>query len=252
MEDVNGRENQEKETPNLAWGLYDLPVALHTREVTLSAEKNDRGFFYYREGLGETIEKVILAEGGRLLINPTEPLQKPSELTPYLLIDFEQPVVVEPKASMEIMLTFPVETACAFVGDKAEPKVIDVFSLTRPKFTLYGSPRSGMVCKYWQSSVYFSFPEVNPLQEGIMKMEIKNTTGRWVDLTKGVFSAYGMKMYYHSRMVSLYATMRILNELTAETSFYDAPLEAGMKRTLEQFSTKFMSLPPRVTMEEGL
>lgn len=253
MEDVNSQESMEKEeAPVLAWGLYDLPVALSTKEVALSAEKNDRGFFYFRQGLGETVEKVILAVDGRLLLNPTEPLQKPSELTPYLLIDFEQPVVVEPKASMEIMVTFPVETACAFVGDKAESKVIDVFSLTRPKFTLYGNPRSGMVCKYWKSSVYFSLPEVNPLQEGIMKIEIKNTTSRWMDLTKAVFSAYGMKMYYHSRLVSLYSSIRFINEFTAETSFYDTPLETGMAKTLEQFSTKFMALPPRVIMEEGL
>lgn len=233
------------------WGPHKLPLTLDLAGVSLVFKKRDQGFLYQRNGAGECVEKIVLADKGSIFLSPVEPVHKPLGASTHVLVEFDQSVVVEPRTKREILVTFPLEIACALGHSRDGEQIIDIIAPSSSKFTLYGNVRGGFVCKYWKSTVYTSKPAVSPFEKGVMKIEIQNPGSRWAEVNMVVFSAFGMKIFYSPQLVSLHATMKINSELTAETNFIDKPLQAEMSKALEQFSSKLLSQQGRTVMEEG-
>lgn len=242
----DGNENE-----GLPWGPHKLPLSIDLEDVSIVVEEQGHGYSYRREGLGESIEKTILVDKGSFYISPVEPLHKPAGISTHLLIELEQPLLVEPKATRSAYLTFPLELAAVVEKHRGGEHLLDIISFCNSKYTLYGGVRSGLLCRYWKSALYNSLPSLNPLKEGIMKIELQNTMSSWGEVKKLVFSAYGMKIYYGPDLVSLKASLKINNEITAETSFDDQPVKPGMRKALEQYSSRLISLAGRTVMEEG-
>ncbi len=237
--------------PGFPWGPHKIPLQMEFAGVSLFLEKKEGRIIYFRQGMGEEYSKEILAEKGSFVLTPVEPFHLPVGVGTHLLIDFSRSVVIEPRSSKTVFATFPLELACAITHKQAGEHILDVFALSRPKFTLYGSIRNGLVCKYWKSDTYISIPRLNPLEQGVISINIQNSSGRWTEINKAVFSAPGMKIYYGPELVSLKASMKISNEYTAETVFFDEPLKKGMHKALEKFSQRFLSLSAKTVMEEG-
>lgn len=251
VKQVNWEFNPDQENEGFPWGPHKLPLEMDFQGVSLLVKKHEGGFLYRREGRGNSVEKVILSEKGSLLLSPVEPFYLPVGISNHLLIAFEQPIMVEPRTTRDALVTFPLELVSAIDRRRAGRRILDTFTLCQPKFTLYGSIKDGLICKYWQSKVYNTIPSVNPLEYGVMKLAIQNTSARWVEAQKAIFSAQGMKIYFSQSLVSLKATMKISSENTAETNFVDEPIQAGMNKALELFSTRLLSLPGKTLMEEG-
>ena len=234
------------------FGLHDVPLRIVHEGISFTVEKDKGGLRYKRKSMGEEVENIFLSSNSKVLINPIEPLNMPKELSPYLLIEFEKSIFIEPMTTTSIFITFPVEIGI-FVNGKKNYQIIDIFTLAKQKFTLYGSIRSGVICRYWKSDVYFTIPDVNPVYEGIIELIMRNTTMRWVEVTKVVFNAYGMKIYYSDDMVSMKANMRIFSKKIAETGFVGSHLEKGMKRSLELYiSRKIPMVTTKFLMEDGI
>lgn len=81
------------------FGHYDIPFKITEEEISLSGDKEQEKLIFRSECLGEKVEKILLGNTGKNLINPVEPLMQPQELTPYLLIALERVLVVEPEAT---------------------------------------------------------------------------------------------------------------------------------------------------------
>lgn len=234
------------------FGHYTPPLTIKRDGLTLSLRKEGNRVWYERDSGDEQVEKIILADNPQILITPIEPVNKPKQLTPYLLTDFAKALVVEPLTTKRIFIAFPVEMG-VFVSKHKEREIIDLITLTKPKFTLYGDPRTGVVCKYWKSEVYFSIPPLNNLLEGVIEATITNATNNWVTLTKAVFNAYGMKIYYSDSLVSMKATIEMGTGKTAETRFIDAPLAEGMTNASEIYTLRPLSMTAtKFLMEMGL
>jgi len=233
------------------WGPHNVPVKLNFEGISLALEKNEAGMHYRRESMGEMLEKMLLAEKGRFFLSPVEPFHKPVGISTHLLVEFARPLLLEPRVSRNIMVTFPLELACAVVRKQTGDQVLDIFSLSPVKFTLYGSIRNGLICRYWKSSIYRKIPAVDPVREGVMEIKAQNASGRWAEIRKIAFSAQGMKIYFNPYLVSLKASVKIINDYTAETSFFDEPLRKGMDKALEQFVPRLIGLPAKTIMEDG-
>ncbi len=245
-------EEKTKGKNGFSWGPHEPPLQFDFEEVSISVEQLPGGLLYRREGKAGSAEKLLLEEKGKLQLSPVEPFHTPSPLSAHLLIDLACPVVLEPRATKTIIVTFPIELAVAFFSRRtAGERILDVFSLNRAKFTLYGSITGGLICKYWQSGIYKTAPQLNPLKEGVMKLAIQNQAAKWVEVKMAVFSAQAMKIFYSSNQVSLKGLMKINSETAAETSFVDESLQPGMSRALEQFSGRLLNLPAKTLMEEG-
>ncbi|MDD3247578.1 MAG: DUF432 domain-containing protein [Methanosarcina sp.] len=211
------------------YGYYDPPFSVEQEGISISVEKTGEGWTYKRTFGNDEVEKLILGDRKRIIINPVEPLNTPKEITPNLLIEFEKTLLLAGGDKKRIFLTFPIEIGVFISESKNKsPQLLDVLSLARQKFTLYGEVSNGVVCKHWKSSLYSSFPSLNPLQEGVMELTLRNISSDWASISKAVFSAYGMKLYYDGD-VFMKARMDILNRNTAETGFEMQPINGEMK-----------------------
>jgi hypothetical protein len=234
------------------FGSYDIPLKIEKESISLSIYKEDNLYIYKRNAFYGKEEKVLHFNKGKVILNPVEPLNKPKEITSFLLIEFERSFVLGPETSKIIFIKFPIEVG-VFISDGKNFEILDVMTLVNQKFTLYGDPATGMICKYWSSDVFPSIPDANPMFEGVMEVNITNNTTRWIEVSKAVFNAYDMRIYYDSDLVSMRAKMKVLGEQTAETVFNDSPLNKGMTKSMELYSAgKVSVLGPKFVMEGGL
>lgn len=237
----------------LKFGYCKTPLKVTEDGLVLSIGKRKKGLNYKRTLLDEEVQKILLTTEGKILLNPVEPINIPKQVTKYFQVQLEKPVVVGPKQTNSIFLTFPIEFGIFIIDKRNKFKLVDVFSLVKNKYTLYGDPKIGMICRYWKSKVYPSIPKLNPHHEGVLKLTIKNTTKSWMQVTNAVFYGYGMEIYYSQNLVSMVTTMKIVNKLLAETDVIDQPFKKGMTRSIETLPLKLIPLPEkRVFMEGGL
>jgi len=235
----------------LPWGPHKLPVKLALDDLSLSLEKSGTGYRYRREDQYGSVEKLVQSGKGEIYLCPVEPFHYPAGISQHLLLELEHPVLLEPRKSAKLFLTAPLEIAVNYTHKRSEEAVLDRFSFLKPKIALYGSVKNGLVCRYWQSSIHENIPHLNPLAEAVLQLTINNGSNRWAEVSQVVLSAQAMKIYYNQKLVAMQATMKINNDLTAETTFIDEPLKAGMRKAPEQFSARLLSLPGRMVMEEG-
>ncbi len=234
------------------FGYHDAPVTIEKDDIFISFERKEDGLLYKRTCRDEEVEKILLTESTKVLINPIEPLHKPKELTPYLLVELERPVVVEPKSTKKIYLKFPIEIGIFIIG-REESKSLDILTLMRQKLTLYGEVRGGVICKHYASEVHSSIPVVDPIREGVVELTISNTTARWHEITQVVFNAYGMKIYYNDSTVAFRASMKIHTGGIGEIDFYDSPIYKGMNKSIELYTARRIQVvATKFIMEWGL
>lgn len=234
------------------FGKYSIPLRVEADDILVTAEKKNGYILYQRKCQEEEKEKVLLAKSTEILINPVEPINKPKEITHYLLISLDTPVVVEPESTHKIFLTFPVAVG-VFIKRSRDYDILDIFTLASQKYTLYGNPQRGIICRYWKSPVYTEAPDIQSYQLGVMALSIKNTTEKWVSVSRAVFNAYGMKIHYSDSLVSMKASMRVLGENHAETLFSSTAFQKDMKKSLELYTVRKLSiLSSTYIMMEGL
>lgn len=234
------------------FGSYQIPFRVERDDISIAVEERDGETLYTRRCRDETMEKVLLMGSGRFLVHPVEPMNLPKHITPHLLLELDRPVVVEPWAKKRVFLKFPVEIGL-FLAAVKEIKQVDVISVNEQKYTLYGDPTSGVICRHWRSEVFSSIPESDPLREGVMELRIINESPKWVELTRGVFNGFGMKLYYSHNLVSLKAKMKIDATETAETDFEDAAIKGRMSKSQELLTLRMLTVASKnFVMESGL
>ncbi|HUV14248.1 MAG TPA: DUF432 domain-containing protein [Acidobacteriota bacterium] len=234
------------------FGSHRTPVSISKDGLSITLKRVDEFFFYRRESSDGIVEKVLLEAPEEIILDPVEPLNTPSRITPHLLIGFSKAVVARPHSTRTIFLKFPVEIGVILSGGDKDD-VLDVISLPHKKFTLYGTPRGGHVCRFWQSDVFAAAPETDPLYEGVLGLDIRNESDEWVTVNRVVFDVHGMKIYYKKNLVSARGKMTVISERTAETEFIDSPLAKGMKRAIELFKEGRLAVSSsRFHMGEGL
>lgn len=234
------------------FGVYNIPFKIENEGFYISIEKDGKLNHYKRDYNGETLEKDIFSDTSKILIHPVEPLNIPKEITSNFLIKFGNTLMVEPQGVEKIYLKFPIEIGI-FISGKKDIEIVDILTFINQKFALYGDPRNGVICKYWKSEIYSTIPAVNPLQEGVIELIVRNKTNRWVEVTKAVFNAYGMKIYFNEDLVSMKANIKILGEEVGETYFINSPIKTGMKKSMELYAVRKLLVPTtRFLMEWGI
>jgi hypothetical protein len=249
-------DEQEHQRPysvaGSCYGDHTLPLSISQEGFSISIDQVGDTWLYQRECDGDRVEKKLLTSINTVLINPVEPLNRPKEITSYLLVEFERPLMIEPEVKRLVFVTFPIEIG-VFMSSKRGFEIIDILTLQKQKFTLYGNPRAGVICKCWKSSIHATEPPVDPIRQGVMRLNISNVGDHWVEVTRAVFNAFGMKLFYNDEMVAMKATMKILGKHMAETDFSNLPLRKDMTKSLELYtSRKLIVTAPKFIMEQGI
>jgi len=236
------------------YGTHVPPFEFSEGELTLKSTVEEEGINYIREIGDKTVEKSLFSSEQKVTIQPVEPLNLPKELTSSLLIDFENPIVIDSGMKKDIFATFPIEIA-VFLESGSPEKPFDIFTLAKQKYTLYGDVKTGTICKYWATQQNANPPEeLDPLIEGIMALSIINRTKEWKEVTKVVFDAYGMKIYYDDEKVGMKGVMFIKEEDLSETGFSNKPLVENMTKAREIYRKKKSAIKggTKFVMESGI
>lgn len=236
----------------MIFGEKNIPCDLKQPDLQITVSEEQNSFSYVRNCKEEIVEKLILMNQADILIAPVEPLNLPSSVAAYLMIEFGREIMLEPEAKQTIFLTFPIEIG-VFVGKKGKYELLDVFTLTKTRYTLYGEPRNGFLCKYWKSKIYLEEPALDPMFEGVIKLIIDNVSHEWVTVNKALFNGVGMKIYYNQKCVSMKAQMKVLEEEVAEIQFQTSPLHKEMKKSIELYTLRRLSVvSKKAVMLEGI
>jgi len=228
------------------FGTYGLSTTLKGDDIEIIVEGEGKKKRYFRRAGKDEIEKVIFADGGNLVVCPVEPVNLPQDgVAEHLLIELNKPLIIEPGVKNTIFVKFPIEIG-VFLVDKRDVELIDIFTRIKPKYTLYGPPESGIICKWWKSDIFDDKPSVKKLYEGILKVDISNKYYEWVELTKMVFDAYSMKVFYnHSAYI--HAHLIIVNKTIGETTFItrrpkdmQGSLDIYISRGVKKLEKKFI------------
>ena len=234
------------------FGTYDIPVEFQEDEISISLHRDQDLLIYHRDCLGDACDKRMFSKAEKILMIPIEPVTQPKAITPYLFIKLDKTLLLEPESTARIYVTFPLEIG-VFASHGGNPQFIDGFTLTKKKFTLYGEPSMGRICRYWASGVHTTIPDIDGLREGIMEINIQNTDTDWVEVKKAVFNAYGMKIFYGQGMVSMKSTVKLRPGGMAETSFESSPIKEGATKSVEKYALKRISVATgKFVMEHGL
>ncbi|MEM0332220.1 MAG: DUF432 domain-containing protein [Archaeoglobaceae archaeon] len=232
------------------FGRYTLNnFSISLENFRAEIKKFDNTYIYLREG-SERVEKAILGDAVEIVVNPVEPVNLPKNITNYLMIEFRRKILLEPGREDYFYVTFPIEIG-VFVVKSKEVGLVDIFSFLKPKYTLYGSPDQGVICRYWLSEVYDRIPELDKVREGIVELRITNQSEKWVEISKVVFDVYTMHIYYNDRMSFASAYMKVLSSKLAEAEFLESSFEG--ERSIELYTTKaFQVVGRKFVMEWGI
>jgi len=218
------------------FGTYELNVELKENDVEIEIEGKGKKKIYRRKVGNEEIEKFIYAEDGKVVVCPVEPVNLPKiEVSEHLLIKLDKPIIVEAGTKHDFYVKFPLEIG-VFLVDRKDIERIDIFTKTNPKYALYGPPEKGIICKWWESGVYGEVPEIDKLYEGIMKVEVENNYHEWVEISKMVFRAFDMKVFYNE-YAYMHSYLKILKKTMAETAFNERKPK-NMKRAIDIYLAK--------------
>jgi hypothetical protein len=216
------------------YGRHDYTFQHSSDDISFGFTPERDFYRYFREIKGgDTVEKNVISQRGKIVVCPIEPVNLPQNVATYMEIGFD-PLFLEPFSKKTIYLTFPVEIG-VFVVAKKDIKPLDIFSFVPQKYSLYGPSNGGRITRWVYSPIYAQIPEVNPLESGVIRLTLNNTTKEWVEVARALFEAYSMKIYYSDDLVSMSAGMRILSSKTAETEFFKEAVVEGMKKSIEYY-----------------
>lgn len=220
----------------ITYSNYKAPVVFASEGFELSFSYEDNIYRYKRVFGQNRTEKSIISESPELIISPVEPIFPERKIAPFLYIDFEQNIEVEPDSSYTVFCIVPVNLGI-FISSGKNTELIDIISFSPEKYALYGDPAHGVVGRYAKSRIYGSKPDFDCLLGAVLELNLINSSGSWIEVSKAVFNATQMRMYYNHKDVYLKARMRVLNQMIAETDFEDVTIE-GFKRSLEIYRQK--------------
>ena len=151
---------------------------------------------YRRNSGGElAAETMIVSNEDPIIIGvfPMVPLFTPSAVAKNLYLKFTKPVVVDRKSQAVVYAKMPIEIG-VYRQSKKEEILIDAFSRARPQYALYGTPESGVVCRYIETEISTIKDDIKPAkyEEAQVRVRIKNETDNLVKVGKVIIPMEGV------------------------------------------------------------
>jgi uncharacterized protein len=145
--------------------------------------------FNYKRYDGDKLasESVIVTDSTetQLGIFPNPPIRIPKEVARNVYIKFKAPVIVDHRSVAVLYSKMPIEIG-VYRQHKDEELLIDVFSLTSPRYALYGSPEAGVVCRYIEADAVTeeSVIEVKKYEEAKLRIRVTNDINNVIKINK--------------------------------------------------------------------
>jgi len=221
------------------FGRYELGFSYADPEIRIQLTDNEGRVKYERECAGKTESRYLGRTFSAIHVHPVEPVNLPEALTNFLELSFP-PLLLSPGSSQIIYLKFPVETG-VFLESGEKRDLLDIFSLAPVKFSLYGSPSSGVITRWYYSDLYMDIPVTDKRREGVMTLLLKNSGTETATISRAVFDGASMCIFYGER-VAMTATMEIHSPSIAHTTFSDTAPADCPNRAIDLYLSRAFSI----------
>lgn len=189
MEDILGQHS----ISNKAAGEYELVIG-QNKILMLPNGISGSGLRYRRfDAAGLLVsELMIVSDESSIFLGifPTLATMTSGLDIHKVYLKFKSPIVVDQKSAAIVYVAIPIDIA-VYKQSKDEELMLDTFSLQRQQYSLYGSPESGVVCRYKEVEVYTSSADVKPkkYEEALVRIAIRNEIDNVVKISKVVIPA---------------------------------------------------------------
>ena len=185
------------------YGLYSISdsLTLIFPNIEIKFERvSSKVFSYFRTNSeGETVEKIIPAESEKLQIEvcPIRPLNHPARRTSFVFLQFDKEIFLAENTAATVFVQCPIEIGL-FIVHQGHKDSLDWVTCNpdNSRFGLYGSPDTGILCKYAESQIVGSLDDSVSYVNGIIKILIKNELSGGHSLSKVVFPITDNTVYY--------------------------------------------------------
>jgi len=171
--------------------------------VSIEPQKKSTESIYRRfEGGKIAVEQILSISNSDYTIStiPIPPVNLPSKISDHLMLKFTMPIVIDAGGQILKYCTMPIELAVIRKNSDSSrlPGIIDAFSVSRPKYALYGEPHNGLITRFQNVSLYDDLDEVNATRFEQAKIEISiiNSTDTSIKLNRIVLPAAQMNFFY--------------------------------------------------------
>lgn len=198
------------------YGLFNIEDNLYFEfeDYQMELEKFDSKSYLYRRKKKENIisESIIFQDkGSKFGIYPIRPISQPQILGHHIMIKVDPQILLPPNSNITHKLTMPIEIGVFTSSGGINNHQIDSFSLTNPKYALYGLPETGYICRYYKSNSKNS-ENVTKYHEALIIMKFENTLDDWVTVNKIVMDAYMIDFYIKNDDVYLEDSSMVLED----------------------------------------
>lgn len=151
----------------------------------------------YRRYTGSELaaEAMILSNVEPIIVGvfPVPPRFTPKAVARNMYLKFRTPVVVDQRSQAVVYGKMPIEIG-VYRQSEDEEMLLDVFSRTRQQYALYGSPESGVVCRYTETGVSTNGDDIKPARydEALVRVRIKNDIDNVVKVSKVIIPVDGV------------------------------------------------------------
>lgn len=185
------------------YGVYEISDALHLTfpDTEIKFQKVSSKVFSYDRlnSEGKHAEKIIPVTSKTLKIevSPIRPLNHPARRTSHVFLQFDKDIFLPENSTVTVFVQCPVEIGI-FIINYEHKDSLDWFTCnpSNSRFGLYGSPDTGILCKYFDTQIVDSHADSVPYVNGIMKILIKNELPGGHSLGKIVFPITDNSVYY--------------------------------------------------------
>ena len=187
------------------YGLYDvndnLELFLPNTEIKIQ-RIGENAFSYFRKDSEEKIiEKMIPSKSNNLKIEiaPIRPLNYPARRTEYVFLKFDKEIHLSENSAASIFVHCPIEIGLFLIYD-SHRESLDWFTCNplNSRFGLYGSPDTGILCKYSKVSFATDFSDSIPYVEGVLKIIIENNLKTGQTVSKVIFPITNNSIFYEN------------------------------------------------------
>ena len=215
------------------YGVPLGPGSHHLGGATVSLTFKDSDVIeYVRKDpqTGLTFTK-LLSSTLTLVPLPIYPVLIPRYVTRFILVEFENPLLVGPEETVSFYFLLPVDLAIyAYSEDEKNYKVIDIIGLSgKPRLALYGPLDRGIIARVIKASILLSEPEPS-MGRAVAKMSFRNAGRDVVSLSKVLLDSSPLKLYYEQGTWRSY-TQELLVGGTQSSALiiYGEPPKAGLR-----------------------
>ena len=171
------------------------------------AKGKEKSFFYSRvDSEGNQVEKIIPTNEGKIKIEiaPIRPLNYPARRTNFVFLKFEKEVFLSEGASTSFLVRCPIEIGIFLIHDSHKDSM-DSFTCdpSRGRFGLYGSPDTGILCKYFKVPIVTSELDSEIYQNCVIRLSFENQLDRGYSIERVVFPITDHSIYYENEKAQI-------------------------------------------------